>query len=165
MGLNAPHAPHALNIELLDKVKEAILAEPAQFVMGELFSDRLLNTECTCGCHEDGWDLARKIPNCGTAACIAGWTVTLHMGLTPAAARKVKDDPWVRAARLLGIHGPGMWDAKLFEVSQWPSDLEERWHAEKSLEGRAGIAAERIERFKVEWAAEEARKADKAEGK
>jgi hypothetical protein len=49
-----------MNIKLLRKIQKRILEEPAQFQM-------------------DSWFLnnPNMIPNCGTAACIGGWAVTL----------------------------------------------------------------------------------------
>ena len=52
--MRAIPAIYVMNVQLLEKVCEAILKEPGQFIMADWFEEGL-------------WFL-----NCGTAACIAG---------------------------------------------------------------------------------------------
>ena len=95
-----------MNVKLLKRIKEQILAEPAQFVMSTYFSDNVLEN-----------DIPRKIPNCGTAACIAGWACTLDLKITPALASKqahVQD----KAESLLKLYRGQA--ERLFLVSYWP---------------------------------------------
>lgn len=149
-------------INLLRRVKEQILREPAQFVMGELFTRSEFGTR----------DLEREVPHCGTAACIGGWAIALSVGMTPSEAAEgqyrgweedAATDAWDRACEALGLE---LWTEgeetdrahQLMSVWGWPRDLREAWEAEQTLEGRARIAAERIDRFIAE---EEARGEEK----
>jgi len=158
-----------MNIELLLQIKERILAEPAQFVMGDVFLSDVGRA------YEDRGDIRREsIPHCGTAACIAGWAIALHEQTDPKTARTLmrkRTGPgsaatWdALAVSVLGLtpsarwadggKGGGQRDA-LFFVSGWPRDLQERWDEaadgaeddpQAALETRAQIAAERIDRF------------------
>lgn len=65
------------------------------------------------------------IPNCGTAACIAGWAVTLVKKTNP--ANCYKGDTWDAAAEALGLDGrwhsgnlPSTNSGKLFWMDEWP---------------------------------------------
>lgn len=128
----------ALNVRLLRRVKKAILKEPSQFVMGDWF---------VCDGTEGRHDIERKIKNCGTAACIAGWTVALTVKKNPKEAREAAalDGGVVRiAANSLGL-GPD-WD-NLFYIDCWPEKFQRQWYKAKTLKGRASIAARRIEDY------------------
>lgn len=123
-----------MNVKLLEKVKEAILAEPRQFVMGEYFV-----------IDEGLFDLGREIPNCGTAACIAGWAVTLGRRFkNPARARRI---PAVgeEAVKLLRLDEDGAF--RLFLVGDWPWQYREAWSEAKTAKARAKVAAKRIDHF------------------
>lgn len=156
-----------VNRDLLLKVKEKILAEPAQFEMEALFKDQSrFRLEIYSA------DLPREVPNCGTAACIAGWAIAVHLGENPNSAEK----NWIRTkislAELLGIshectcgfeeedccrswHGESQRFRALCYVFGWPEEKQAAWHAAQDLEGRAQIAAEVIDLRLAEWAAED----------
>lgn len=129
-----------MNVKLLRKVKARILAEPAQFAMSDLYQRAgAINTDV---------DLPRtSIPNCGTAACIAGWTCSIAREMTP---RDVDDggpfgrDANAAEAKLDIDCGQG---ARLFFVYGWPKRFAFRWRNCKTLRGRARVAADRIEHF------------------
>lgn len=129
------------NKALLLEVKARILAEPAQFVMERLFMSnehaRRLNWE-----YED--DLSREIPNCGTAACIAGWTVAVSRQRDPREAEAMSEDAWVEAEDRLRIWH---YASQLFNVTGWPQYLQGEWKRAGTLEERARVAAEAIDRF------------------
>jgi len=132
-----------MNVELLLKVKEKILAEPSQFVMSAWFTDQsrldIIRTN----------DLHRTIANCGTAACIAGWIVTLSRGETPSIAYKVASESFssVRshAAVLLGVSKEET--DSLFGLQYWPQEFWVKWKAAKTIKQRAKVAADRIDNF------------------
>lgn len=124
-----------MNVELLQKVKEKILEEPLQFAMEEYFTPEVY-----------GMDAPReKIPNCGTAACIAGWVLTLHTGKNPRELWLADIPISSRAARLLGL----TWEEgdRLFILSGWPFSFGKRYRNAKTPQEQAQIAAERIEHF------------------
>lgn len=123
----------SLNVKLLRKVRDKILAEPDQFEMSQWF------TQST------GW----KIPNCGTAACIAGWTIAVSNRKKPSeflTARNIQDT----ALELLGIEDQDGWD--LFSVSSWPKKYMDRFFVTPSRRGRARITAQRINAYIKEHA-------------
>jgi len=129
-----------VNVKLLEKVRAAILAEPAQFVMSELYSE---------GEALGSFDVPRKIPNCGTAACVAGWAVTLGARFRnpkTASASSFRNG-WMaeRAEELLVLNY--VQGNRLFYVHEWPQSFLDRWREDETLKGRARIAAERIDHF------------------
>lgn len=125
-----------MNTKLLLRVKNRILKEPAQFIMADGISTRA----------GDG-DLPRKIPNCGTACCIAGWAVTLAAKKLP---KNIKSKSWFgyvekRAQNILELNAYQR--AGLFYLTHWPLHYRTAWKAASTLEGRAQIAADRIDHF------------------
>lgn len=112
-----------MNIELLEKVKSAILAEPQHFRM-------------------DTW-------TCGTAHCIAGWALKLE-GVpivnpeagAPSQRTANGNEPDIEASSLLDLPHHG-----LFHVEEWPYELRERYDAAEDFATRAAIAAEAIDDF------------------
>lgn len=124
-----------MNVRLLRRVQKKILKEPEQFLMERWYEH---NPE--------------TVPNCGTAACIAGWAVALERRLTPEQARKKIYNPGTisdfidYAASLLNI---GRRDAEaLFSRDAWPDDLNSEYNKNRNNhKARARIAAERIDRF------------------
>lgn len=128
----------ALNVKLLRQVKRQILKEPAQFVMDLFFAQK----------EDIPWtsDLERsEIPNCGTAACIAGWTVALSQKKKPVDAQGLAWDDAEVASEHLGLdNGQG---AELFYTENWPQELRDQFFASRTLKGRARVAARRIDAF------------------
>jgi len=133
--------------ELLLRAKKAILKEPKQFTMGAWFTKYPEERESS---------FEYTIPNCGTAACIAGWVITLSKeNQNPLRAReaivdqfkstRVYVDEETLACRILGL--PRYKAMSLFYVANWPNELIEKWEVADSPEERAQIAAERIDQF------------------
>jgi len=60
-----------MNVALLRKIQDKIRDVPGQFIMTQFFT----NQRGSFGRY--------AIPNCGTAACIAGWAYTLHKETNP----------------------------------------------------------------------------------
>jgi len=82
-----------------------------------------------------------EVPNCGTAACIAGWAIALQDKVSPSEAIGAL----MKASRYLGIDQEIAED--LFYEYHWDDELLDRWVEAESLEERAQIAAERIDQF------------------
>lgn len=128
-----------MNVEMLTEIKARILAEPDAFRM-------------------DTW-------TCGTAHCIAGWALRLaDMPVINAEAQPWLqlttngDEPGQAAADVLGLSMDYDGDdddfddnvseaGRLFHVTHWPEDLQERYEDATSRSERAQVAAKRIDRF------------------
>jgi hypothetical protein len=119
-----------MNVELLNKVKEQILKEPAQFEMFNWYATELVGFPTV------------KIPNCGTAACIAGWAISLSKNECPRRASNRKD--YYEQAREVLDLTPFQADC-LFLGHRWPSELWHTYKTAKTLKNRAEIAAKRID--------------------
>jgi hypothetical protein len=112
-----------LNVELLLKVKEAILANPTKFSMSSWCSHPFIFA---------------FISSCDTVACIAGWTVALsgeRLGVTDTIASK--------ARRLLNLSvDEKEYPFSLFYTHNWPADL--KVLAQEDEAKAAGIAIDRF---------------------
>lgn len=116
-----------LNRELLLQVRGHILAEPESLDMDTVVEQ---------------WA-------CGTVACIAGWTLLLA-GVSPAEIHsKDWDEISAEAMCALGVRGAS---EGIFYVDCWPDDLRGRYDRSTKPATRAGLAAERIDRFIAEYA-------------
>lgn len=128
-----------MNKELLLKVREQILREPRQFVMGTWYTEHPMESED----NDELW-MGVEIPNCGTAACIAGWAISIAEKKSPHKASGTIG----AASRYLDVKWEDAED--LFYEDHWDDDLQERWENASSLDERAQIAAERIDQFIAE---------------
>jgi hypothetical protein len=117
-----------MNVELLLKVKQAILEEPRRFDMAEWSS-------------EDVYGKA-KIPNCGTTCCMSGWATAIYN----------RDN----GARFGYPDGEDVLDIsseqgdRLFFLSQWPSPFHiayKKAMRNRDNHGMAQAAADRIDYF------------------
>lgn len=129
-----------LNTELLLKVKEQILKEPLQFIMGNWFQTK----------HEI---VQEPIPNCGTAACIAGWAIAIHNQMNPAkacAAVSNHEFKWHSsefiADDILDPKGD-ITVSNLFYVDRWPYQLAFDFRNSEDPVRRAQLAAQAIDMF------------------
>lgn len=133
-------AKSKLNVRLLRRIQRKILAEPAQFQMGQYFATEV-----------NGIDLPReKIPNCGTAACIAGWAVALSEHRKPSRyIRLIERNSTTikKACKALGINNDPTRVSRLFIHSFWPSNLYARWYRAITLKQRAKVAVAAIDQF------------------
>lgn len=145
----------ALNVKLLRRVRDAIKNEPAQFVMGSWFTRELtIQTYISAyslpaaGSLRTIGDMNREIPNCGTAACIAGWTLSLAARKTPqkTASSASNSDILTMAEIRLGLQ-PDDESLSLFILTEWPRAYLEAWNEASTLEERAQVAAKRIDAF------------------
>lgn len=122
-----------MNVKLLRKVKRQILKEPKQFVMEGFFV-------------EAGSDVTpKKIPNCGTAACICGWAISLKNAVTPAEANCQSVNEWTDGEDALQLTREQA--DRLFAHFDWPERFFLRYRNAKSFKARAEAAADRIEHF------------------
>lgn len=123
-----------VNIELLQRVKAKILEEPLQFAMEDFFTQEIF-----------GFDAPREeIPNCGTAACIAGWAFALDVGKKPESLRARGYS--TREARIR-LDLTQTQAGRLFLLIRWPNVYSSRYITAKTPQEQAQIAAERIEHF------------------
>jgi hypothetical protein len=119
-----------MNGKLLRKVKKHILEEPRRFFMSSLLE------RGTPGQVKRLDDIERPLPDCGTAACIAGWTCVLAD--TPIIDRTY-------AEKVLGISV--VQGDKLFFIGGWPELYQRKWDATKDISRRAQIGKNRIDHF------------------
>jgi hypothetical protein len=120
-----------MNVKLLRKVKRYILAEPKRLFMASYFVRKYQYGEMLNG---------RDFAKCGTAACIAGWTLLLNK-LDPYFVEAGAHDT---AADLLGINCDQA--LLLFEPRKWPEKFEKGLNDDGKL-STAKVAAARIEHF------------------
>ena len=96
-----------MNIKLLNKVKKAIKTEPKQFQMHSFFMHK------------------EEIPNCKTAACIAGHAIAVHKSLTPLEAkefiRKNCHSTFYMARKYFELSDREA--IKLFHFENWPDQF------------------------------------------
>ena len=95
-----------MNTKLLRRIQKQILKEPRQFDMIGLFNTTL------------PW----KIPNCGTAACIAGWALCLSKHVTPEIADRSGLATLINAQRLLRLRQSEA--TRLFFLEGWPEKFQ-----------------------------------------
>lgn len=128
-----------MNKPLLLKVKAHILEMPERFIMGRWQLQGIPGADVeSLNCSVDR---QRKMPGCGTVACIAGWTVLLAHKKRAAMRYGFSKT----AEELLGLRED---DArKLFNVEHWSAHYRNLWIKTQSLSKRAAIAARVIDRF------------------
>lgn len=99
-----------MNVRLLRTIQRRISAAPGQFIMHKWF------------------ERSSEIPNCQTAACIAGWAIAAGKHWTPhktiESLRKdlgLGAEKWVApiASELLGLNSAQI--ERLFHMGSWPS--------------------------------------------
>lgn len=124
-----------INVDLLRRVKEKILAEPDQFVMHSFFY--IYN------------EAGVAAPNCGTAACIGGWAISLSTSRKPSECASERylslEDSGTRAAKLLGLDGDEA--DRLFRTRSWPWPFWSMFENAKTMKEKAQVAANRIDHF------------------
>lgn len=102
-------APKYMNIPLLRQIQEAIKESPSQFNMSNWFSTYAPTN--------------RTPANCGTAACLAGWTLSLAYKKNPKEAQSVTNCYEEQALEYLDLPS---WMKWLFYVNKWPSEFNHR---------------------------------------
>lgn len=120
-----------MNVKLLQQVKAHILEEPRRFFM----SQYVMRDEPGALHNLDG--RRRKMPSCGTAACIGGWAVILTQGLD--APYGFQEGAW--AAKISKAQAN-----RLFLIHEWPERFRKAWK-KADMVTRATIAAKRIDHF------------------
>ena len=135
-----------MNVAKLLAVKRQILKVPSQFGMTRYFFTDVNH-------FNNKYELKReKIPNCGTAGCIAGWAVALEefQGSPAEAYKAYSRSPHRRAQFLLDL--TEIEAERLFYLTpsaheSWPPQFREAYQAAKRLRDRARVAARRIDHF------------------
>lgn len=129
-----------MNVKLLLKVKEAVLAEPKRLNMWKWLS--VYNREE----NPEG-------PSCGTVGCISGWACVLaekevgHLKTFKGAARRLEREyryGSAEGARVIGLTENQA--AELFAPLSWPDDLD-LCDTEEGTPEHAQIVAKGIDRF------------------
>ena len=120
-----------MNTELLLKVKQHILAEPKRLDM-EKWCKKLTPEEIQ--------SLPNEYPQCGTIACIAGWTCVLG-----SSGAKFGGEVMYTAEELLNI--PMHASYKLFYTQHWPEEFQQKYILAKTPQERAQVTAEVIDDF------------------
>ena len=130
-----------MNIQILNEIKKKIKEEPYQFEMSEWFTTLL---EC-----KD----SKPVPNCGTAACIAGWAISIHNKVNPREAYRIairsSMSQRTQACEILDINLEQ--GERLFMTYNWPEKfrLSKSGVAFKYLtkKQQAALAIKRINHF------------------
>lgn len=143
-----------LNIKLLKRIKRAILKRPDQFEMSWWFSDLHYVNRYRQG---RGQPPLEKIGACGTAGCIAGWAVALHLrkphdkiNLSQAKQSSTTHGAYYvssTAAKLLGIDDNQQASDNLFGLAWWPDEFKLRYRSAKTVQEQAQVAADRIDHY------------------
>lgn len=111
-----------MNVRLLRKVKDHILAEPRRLDMSVLMS----------------FPSGESAPPCGTVGCIAGWANYLEGGSRGGI---------LTATKLLELGRGYARRDRLFFIVFWPGNFSTRYINAKDAKTRAEVTAERIEHF------------------
>lgn len=134
-----------MNVELLKRVAEVIVARPSDFQMRFVATDANMGSEPLWG--EEDRLLFSPEESCGTACCIAGWTIALSGDGDP---NNVDGSSGVKgmriASELLNIDASQA--NRLFVDYNWPRDNYRLpyWDATTDAE-RAKVAYDRIHHF------------------
>lgn len=120
----------AINIELLTKIRDRILAIPTAY-------------------NQTSWGGRSKLAPCGTVCCIAGHALLLAGKYTPEQIGVQRDangqeiDFATEGSQVLGLRSP--WP--LFTgapADNWPKPFATKWRKAKTKEQRARVAADYI---------------------
>lgn len=134
-----------MNIQLLEQIKQQILAEPLQFNMYDFF--RRHDNEEYRKEHR-----MPEIPNCGTAACTAGWAIAIVNNENPKQACERVLESQVSPSYTAALHlGMDYHNAKmLFFTCNWPEPFQEDYRqamVARDFPKCAQIACDRIDHF------------------
>lgn len=147
-----------MNVKLLRKIEEHILAEPKRLDMNFFVHKEGLKGN---GLYEKGLLDAARYPACGTMGCIAGWAkllstpelISLDVKL-PLARQKFMEEfrsggrtIEAIAADLLEISATQA--GRLFYVESWPEEFEEQYNAAEERDNLLEAAATTVAR--MEW--------------
>ena len=126
-----------MNTKLLRRAQAAILAEPKQFLMEDYF---------TCK-PSDVHPRLRRIPNCGTAGCIAGHVLALMEGwdLNTAELRASAAETLQRATHALDL--TTLQAYQLFFTTYWPERFLKHYLQAGSMRAKAQAASDYIDYF------------------
>lgn len=126
-----------MNVELLNKVKDHILAKPERFAMARWHMNWPPGTIVHISNIEGK---KRKMPDCGTIACIAGWACELGDPKNIVTGTYLE-----RAEALLGLDFEE--SRELFWTDGWSRYFRKLWEHTRSTRKHAEIAGRVIDRF------------------
>jgi hypothetical protein len=118
------------SIRALRRIKAHILQEPKRFAMGFWSWQKAESPYPKPPSGPNAWNggnpyEAQSVPQCGTVACIGGWSELLGLG---------------------GILHPNLlWP--LISVDRWPEPLKAKYKKARTPSGRAKLAGQAIEEF------------------
>jgi len=145
-----------LNVPLLRKVQKQILDEPKSFMMRTWIltgnPGSVLYTDKDC----NGKQGETEFTSCGTAACIGGWAMLI-------AGQGYTSSIFEAAADLLGLEKDlSNATSRLFNTAYWDEDLRTAYEkVGQSLECRAKIACEQIDRYIERYEAKQTKEKEK----
>lgn len=126
-----------MNVELLQKVAKHISEEPRRFIMDTFvdYADGLRDV-----CDLDAPNVPNHpFPKCGTAACIAGWTVLLMDGKEDAGNFRQRAMDHLQISRIQAD--------RLFYTEDWPREFCEAYTNATTPTEKVNIAVARINYF------------------
>lgn len=128
-----------LNVELLQKVKAAILAHPHDFDMDDWVQPAKTS------------EVIEQNESCGTVGCIAGWMVSLERSESLSDLFDKRIDGAISIAGiardLLDPEAYVVYQDELFYVSQWPEKYRRTYRDATTDQERAQAAADYIDYF------------------
>ncbi len=128
--------------ELLLRVKDRILEEPARIRMYEWYNGPSRMD------YLDRYTLHAAIPPCNTVACIAGWMLIEGGKIDQLEANPWADTILQDALDLIYEDGTGPRSARLFLPDSWPADLTDKTYDMcTGTPEYAAVVAEAIDRF------------------
>lgn len=131
--------PKKLNVKLLRKIQKHITEEPRRFFMSGLRVKAKNETKwADYAASFARSDLSPTMPSCGTAACIAGWALTLSN-------KRMGYSALDRAGDLLGLPAKYFGYDHVFVADKWPEPFYRRWQDARTPKQRAKIACARID--------------------
>jgi len=132
-----------LNVDLLLKVKQHILLEPARLRMDTWVFQSMPGEERYTSLPAYGEPEEYTMPKCGTIGCIAGWACMLGAPNEPHIATLACGH---NASELLKID-PDIQPWDLYFPDQWPQTFFRAYQEAIDAEGRAEIVADVIDQF------------------
>lgn len=124
-----------MNVDLLKRVADVILARPHDFDMDDF--------------EADAFHVSINKPDlsCGTVACIGGWAATLAAGLNKPVARHEDFDYYAGILSIRTSEREIDEAERLFMCHEWPQQYRIAYYEAKTDQERAQVAYDRIHHF------------------
>lgn len=127
-----------MNVQLLERVRDHILEKPRRLMMGRWVQRQSFTGSTYISDH----GRPVKYAECGTAACIAGWTCVLADERLNHSSESYIEQ---RATDLLGL--TDLQHYRLFYTGSWPERYRKAYYKATNMTERAKVAARRINAF------------------